>query len=282
MATISTPMARPTSSLLSSRQGSPLMPPLAPSSPESRRCCRPGNHLRDGAHDPAAGTGTVVRTGTQAGHVAGDLVHLLLYPIDDVVHAAGGQRAHGYHDHGEANENLGKRTALGLRLWCRHGLRWGRGHGLRRSWGTRIKCGLRSRSRRLPQVGSALVAEGAPIDGVPHLMQNRAGGAAAGADRTGGAGGGATGACGVAGCGAGLPASRLSYPHFTQKIPLTGVPHLLQKLAMLNSPVTRRRQPLYRWVGGTPTGQPARRRRYTNSVGFEGGRAPERGRLESI
>ena len=39
------------------------------------------------------------------------------------------------------------------------------------------------------------------------------------------------GASGVSGWGGGLPASRVSSPHFTQKTPLTGAPHLLQKLS---------------------------------------------------
>ncbi len=95
---------------------------------------------------------------------------------------------------------------------------------------------LRRWSRRLPQVGSALIAERCSNRwGAAFVAEF--GGGRAGAARTGTAGGGvdagaAGGASGVTGCGGGLAASRVSYPHFTQKIPLTGAPHLLQKLAM--------------------------------------------------
>ena len=154
-------MALPTSSLLRRRQGSPLMPPLFPLPPESAAVvvARPGNHLRNGTHDPAAGTGTVIRTGAQARDIARHFVNFLLYPIYDVVHAAGSERADGDNDYSDSDENLGERTALGSRLSRRHRLRrrWKRRwrqplRALSRHW-------LRSRACRFPHTGSALVAK---------------------------------------------------------------------------------------------------------------------------
>ena len=50
-------------------------------------------------------------------------MNFLLYPVHDVVHAAGGEGADRHDDHSEADKNFGKRTALGARLSCRRRLR---------------------------------------------------------------------------------------------------------------------------------------------------------------
>ena len=79
-----------------------------------------------------------------------------------------------------------------------------------------------------------LLQNAVPVEGAPHLLQNLvAGGFALTDSEAAGGGAGAGAAGGVAGCGGGLAASRVSAPHFTQNIPLTGAPHLLQKLAMI-------------------------------------------------
>jgi len=88
-----------------------------------------------------------------------------------------------------------------------------------------------------------------PLDGAPHLLQNLVAGEVALASTGGGAGVGSE-ACGVAGT-AGLAARRLSAPHFTQNIPLTGDPHLLQKFAMVKFSFCPDDG------GQMPTGQPA-------------------------
>ena len=126
---------------------------------------------------------------------------------------------------------------------------------------------------------------GAPIDGVPHLLQNLAAGGGA-LTSTGATGGGAEAvaagaASGVSAWGGGLAANRVSAPHLLQKIPLTGAPHLLQKFAMLNSPVTRLRLPLCRSAAEDAHRTAGGDAGTTKSCfGFQGGRP--RGRLESI
>ena len=79
-----------------------------------------------------------------------------------------------------------------------------------------------------------LLQNGAPIDGAPHLLQNLAAATLVDTETAGGGvdAGACGGASGASGCDGVLPACRVSYPHFTQKIPLTGAPHLLQNLAM--------------------------------------------------
>ncbi|HYM07402.1 MAG TPA: hypothetical protein VEU11_12645 [Terriglobales bacterium] len=73
-----------------------------------------------------------------------------------------------------------------------------------------------------------------PLDAAPHLLQNLAPGGVALATAAGGAAETGVGPAGRdAGRADGLAASRVSAPHFTQNIPLTGAPHLLQKLAMI-------------------------------------------------
>ncbi len=85
-------------------------------------------------------------------------MHLLFHSIDDVVHATGSERADGYDDHGEANQNFGKRAALRGGWRGRHCLRRTRHH----RWRRRLRSGgrrLGGRRRCLPEVGSALVAK---------------------------------------------------------------------------------------------------------------------------
>jgi hypothetical protein len=81
-----------------------------------------------------------------------------------------------------------------------------------------------------------LLQNGVPLEGAPHLLQNlEAGGLALSDPETTGGGAGTGGAGGAAGCGGWLAASRVSAPHFTQNIPLTGAPHLLQTFAIYTS-----------------------------------------------
>jgi hypothetical protein len=101
------------------------------------------------------------------------------------------------------------------------------------AWG--MAAGCKSGAAGCRRLAPQLLQNDVPIDGAPHLLQNLAAGAPADAETAGAADDGPAGGAGGAAGGGGLPASRVSYPHFTQKIPLTGAPHLLQKLAMLSS-----------------------------------------------
>ncbi|MGA8309728.1 MAG: hypothetical protein WB755_06840 [Terriglobales bacterium] len=97
-----------------------------------------------------------------------------------------------------------------------------------------------------------LLQNAVPLEGAPHPLQNLAAGEFELADSEAGGGVGTGAGGGAAGCGGELAASRVSAPHFTQNIPLTGAPHLLQKLAMV-PPVARSVfSPEYRPVGETP------------------------------
>jgi hypothetical protein len=74
-----------------------------------------------------------------------------------------------------------------------------------------------------------LLQNGAPFVGVPHLVQNLG----AGGFTPAGAEGNSTGEGWLAAAwGCELAANRVSAPHLLQNIPLTGDPHLLQKLAI--------------------------------------------------
>jgi hypothetical protein len=93
-----------------------------------------------------------------------------------------------------------------------------------------------------------LLQNAVPLDGAPHLLQNLAAGVALAS--TGGGAGAGREAGEMAGA-AGLAARRVSAPHFTQNIPLTGDPHLLQKFAMVKFSFCPDDG------GQMPTGQPA-------------------------
>ena len=106
-----------------------------------------------------------------------------------------------------------------------------------------------------------LLQNAVPVEGAPHLLQNLVAGGYAHTDSEATAGGAGTGPHGgAAGCDCGLAGSRVSAPHFTQNIPLTGAPHLLQKLAMIRPSCYSASAPAlrlggrdaHRTAGGTP------------------------------
>ena len=242
VATICTPMALPTSSLLKKTAGIAADAAVvsAAAGTSTVAGARPGNHLRNRTHDPAVGTGTVVRIGAQARHVAGDLMHFLLHPVHDVVHAAGSHAPTAITTTATPMRilvsGLPLPWACGALTVCGGTGGWGGGVDSEKEvpgpagMAQAADAGVVACRRLAPH----LLQNGAPIDGAPHLLQNLAAVTLLGTETAGGGvdAGAAGAASGVSGCGGGLPACRVSYPHFTQKIPLTGAPHLLQKLAM--------------------------------------------------